>query len=114
MENTKIYNLDYLKEISAGDEDFFNHIIGEFIESAPNSMQEITRLAENQQWPELYQAVHKFASSISLLGMDGIVSLIDEIEKKSKFEKQTDTIQLTVNELNKEISQALSQLKEEY
>ena len=29
MENTKIYNLDYLKEISAGDEDFFNHIIGD-------------------------------------------------------------------------------------
>jgi len=113
MENTKIYNLDYLKEISGGDEDFFNHIIEEFIETTPMTMNEINRLTENHQWHELYQTVHKFASSISLLGMDGIISLIDEIEKKSKFKKQTDSIQLAVNELNKELNMALPQLKEE-
>ena len=79
----KIVNFDYLVEFTEGDADFIKEIVTLFLQNTPSTLQSILEWNEKDDLESLRKEVHKFKSSISLLGiekgMDSILIIENEL-----------------------------------
>lgn len=78
------YNLAYLKELAAGDNNFLQSMIDDFINQTPTTLMHIQEAIDNEDYDEIYRLVHRFIPSIEYMGASFIQKQFREIEQISK------------------------------
>jgi len=89
---TKLYNLEYLEEISGGDQDFINDMLNDFITITPGVISQIESYISSQNWMELYKTLHKFIPSFEYVGGNDVKVELRNIENYAKTQTNTDQI----------------------
>jgi hypothetical protein len=88
----KLYNLDYLEEISAGDKDFIIDMLNDFVNNTPEVLLEIDTCIKSYDWPQLYKTVHKFIPTFEFVGAENIENDLRNLELYSKTQTNLDMI----------------------
>ncbi len=87
----KLYNLQYLEEISSGDHEFIIDMLNDFVKNTPNVLGEIDNCLSTSNWSQLYKTVHKFMPSFDFVGAENIR---DDLRKLEQFTKTQTNLEL--------------------
>jgi HPt (histidine-containing phosphotransfer) domain-containing protein len=69
----KVVNLDYLQELSQGDEGFVQEMIGIFIDENPGEIRELGNSIQLKDYEGIRSSAHKLKSSIPFVGLNRII-----------------------------------------
>ena len=80
-------NMDYLKELSAGNIEFELEMIQLFLKQIPEELQNIEQAIDSNDVQKLKDLCHKVKSSFDIFGLQNISTILGEIVKDQKEEK---------------------------
>ncbi|HEX3009062.1 MAG TPA: Hpt domain-containing protein [Bacteroidales bacterium] len=98
----KRYDLNYLKEISGGDEEFILDMIQTFVQNTPSELLHLKNLAKEQKWDILGEQAHRFAPGLQFLGLISLRPVINKIEDFSFGKKNLEEVPDLINKLEAE------------
>ncbi len=110
----KLYNLDYLNEISSGDKNFVADMLHDFVEISPKTIIEIERLVNLGDWDNLYKVVHKLIPSFEFIGADSIKEDLRNLENLSKTKENTEKIPKLIFNIKNFCSQVVADIKTDF
>jgi HPt (histidine-containing phosphotransfer) domain-containing protein len=110
----KLYNLDYLNEISSGDKDFILDMLKDFVEGSPYNMSEIERLANLHDWENLYKIVHKIIPSFEFVGAEFLNNDLKNLEHFSKTKENTEQIPQLIAKIKIFCNQLVTDIKTDF
>lgn len=108
------YNLEYLNEISGGDEEFINDMVVTFVNTTPQTLDEIKTLVQQKKWSDVYSVVHRFAPSLQFLGASEMENLVDEIENNARNQENTDKIHVSFIMVEEFCNKVIENLKKDF
>jgi len=73
--------LDYLNELTGGDEELIDEMMKLFLENTPEALENLKNLHELMNWDEIKKAAHKFKPTLSYMGIKELEGVVPEIEK---------------------------------
>ena len=111
--DTKLYDLSFVKEMSGNNEEFIKQLIELFIESVPESAQNINNYYKTGNYEKLVCEIHKLKSTIKTVRIPAFTDQIEEMEKLAKSGKNPKRLKHLVFEFNEIMPKAVEQLKEE-
>lgn len=103
QEHADKVDFSYLEKVSGNNKSFIKEIAEAFLKSIPNSIQELDKYSDNENWTELSRVAHKIKPSITLLGVHNLKDKIVKLEEEAKRHKNP----WLINKLSKEISSEL-------
>lgn len=106
------YDLTYLNQVFHGNESMVQEIVQLFLSQAPQFGQDMNACIRQARWSHLHPLAHKLKSSVNMLGMVGLVPLVLDIERISKFEEEPSRLPELVSTLTADmevVCKALSQ-----
>ena len=106
------YDLTYLNQVFHGNESMVQEIVQLFLSQAPQFGQDMNACIRQSRWSHLHPLAHKLKSSVNMLGMAGLVALVLDIERISKFEEEPSRLPELVSTLTADmevVCKALSQ-----
>ena len=106
------YDLTYLNQVFHGNESMVQEIVQLFLSQAPQFGQDMNACIRQARWSHLHPLAHKLKSSVNMLGMAGLVPLVLDIERISKFEEEPSRLPELVSTLTADmevVCKALSQ-----
>lgn len=106
-------NLNYLKELSAGDEKFVKKMIATFVQQTPEMLENIQKHLSNQNWNLLKAVVHKMKPSIGFMGISELKTVVEKLEHYSNKTINLEQIPELVATLNMICGKAIEELNEE-
>ncbi len=108
------YNLTYLNEISSGDQQFVLSILSQFVKDTPVLLNEIREAYKKRDWADLHFLVHKFASTLLLVGLNDIHEEVSRLENFVK--NRTDSMEtgLLVEIVNHRCEVAVQVIKQDF
>ncbi|KAA5544762.1 response regulator [Adhaeribacter rhizoryzae] len=74
-------NLDFLKEMANGDNNFVQDICSMFIQQTPGNLEQLLNLAKEEKWPDAKALAHKMKSSVVLIGNKELETICQDIQK---------------------------------
>jgi HPt (histidine-containing phosphotransfer) domain-containing protein len=80
MSSKMLFQLDYLKEIGSGSDDFIRSIIEMYIEDAPKSLRAIKKSLEEKNYQTIKLYAHKLKSSSRTLHAESLAVIAADIE----------------------------------
>jgi HPt (histidine-containing phosphotransfer) domain-containing protein len=107
----KLYNLEYLEEISGGDKDFIADMLNDFVNNSPVSLSEIEKAVEDQNWSEVYAVVHRFIPTFEFVGAEEIRSRLRIVETNAKTLQQLDLIPGLIAEIKLSLVELIRSIK---
>ena len=78
------YNLDGLKEMAQGNEDFIKNMINVFLEHTPPILEEVNQAFKQGDLQKVGELAHQIKPSIDLMGIESLHQEIRDIEQKGK------------------------------
>jgi PAS domain S-box-containing protein len=113
-ESTKLFNLDYLQQLSRGNDDFIKKLIRIFIEQTPPAVEQIKTAWNEGDWLTIKSAAHRIKPTIDNFGISDLKQDIRAIESlagegqakpelESKIKRLDEIIRLVVEQLQNEI-----------
>lgn len=109
-----IYNLDKIKEMADGDEEFITSVISVFLEEVPQDLESLEKALAEKNYEQVYQLAHKIKPNVDLLGMEQTRAAALEIETLGKSEDNMPQIQKVFPILKTDITQVVSELKKDF
>ncbi|MFN8206383.1 MAG: hypothetical protein U0T82_03105 [Bacteroidales bacterium] len=106
----RAYNLDYLLEISGGDEAFVHRMITEFMSVAPGTLHSIREQVSNMDYQKVKMLIHQFGPQLDYLGLSGSRRMADQIESLCKTQGDWNIIASLLNEIDNAAKEALQEL----
>ena len=82
-EDGKHINLDYLKELSEGNNEFVEEMISMFMEVIPRSINEMQEALVSSDWKTLHLVSHKIKPSYGFIGQQKGAELLQKIERSA-------------------------------
>jgi HPt (histidine-containing phosphotransfer) domain-containing protein len=114
MENKKFFDLSEVKNIVGDDADTVKHMLQIFVDSTPETLDELNQAHLLKNHDELARSAHKMKPSLDLLKIDRLHHVVRTIDKKDKVEQMTpDALQAAVDEMNAVLQVVFSQMKQE-
>jgi HPt (histidine-containing phosphotransfer) domain-containing protein len=110
----KLYNLDYLNEISEGDKDFILDMLTEFVTNTPETITEIETQVVALQWGELYKTVHKFVSTFDFIGAKDAIIELRKLENFAKTSSNVDQIPNLVEKIKSLSTKVIFEIKTDF
>jgi HPt (histidine-containing phosphotransfer) domain-containing protein len=110
----KTYNLDYLIEISGGDEVFVHRMITEFLALAPDSLNLIRQQINNKDYLKLKMLIHQFGPQLDYIGLSGSRRMADQIESLCKTQGDWSLIISLLKEIEHSTREALTELENDF
>lgn len=111
--STKLYDLQFVEEMSGGNEEFIKQLIELFIESVPESVQNINTYYQTDNHDKLCREIHKLKSTIRTVRIPAFAEEIDEMEKLSKTGENPKRLKELIFKFNEVVPAAVEQLKDE-
>jgi HPt (histidine-containing phosphotransfer) domain-containing protein len=110
----KSYNLDYLENISEGDQEFVKDMIQTFIINVPEDLDKIKSWVKNKNWQKVGEDSHRFASSLLFLGLDNLKRIANTIEELGIKQSDVNQIPDLLDQLEKGCYQIIGELKRDF
>jgi len=79
-----LVDLGHLQEVCYNDKGFIKEMVEVFLRTIPKALEEIGGSIKHEEWEETGNAAHKIKPSISFMGIENAIQLIQDIEKCSK------------------------------
>jgi len=108
-----IYNLDYLRSVSGGNEEFIREMVLTFTQTIPAVLEEMKKALENEDWEKLARMAHQIKPSFTLMGLNPLRSSILFIEENSKYSTKLDELPQVVTEFVRQCKIVLPELAKE-
>lgn len=108
----QMINLDYLNEISDGNDDLLIDLVEMFFEQIPEYQKSLTNLYDNKDWYNLGRIAHKAKSAILMVGMNDLAQKLKKLEENAKEGKNINEYQEIIAKFVRESDIALQELLE--
>lgn len=105
------FDLNYLNEISGGDEDFIREMIETFLEETRKDLAYIKALLASENWSELGKTAHKMKSSIKMFGYESIKNQAYFIEQSGKKNENIDVLPGKTQDFINSIEDVIAELQ---
>ena len=105
-------NLNYLKQLSGGNEKFFIELIETFLDMTPKALDKMSQSLVQKEWDELKGIAHRIKPSYGYVGLKDIQVLLTKIEKWDIQKVKTEVIQELLEEIKSTTENAFIQLRE--
>ena len=106
-------NLDFLREISDNNEEFYKQFILLFLTNTPLSLESIYEGIRESNWEKIRQSAHKIKPSFSYIGLKELSTCAAEIEACAKNKENLSKISELYKHLNSACLEAFSELEQE-
>jgi len=113
MEN-KLYNLNYLKELSSGDKEFEDSMISYFISNAPAILENVDQLIADEDWKEIREAIHRFIPNLNMMGAESFIETANTIEVNTEQGISLETVPGMWLQLKEWSIELIDQLKADF
>ncbi|MEO6917394.1 MAG: ATP-binding protein, partial [Chitinophagaceae bacterium] len=108
-----VYDLTMIRGISGGDEEFVYNMILLFIETVPETLEDLNRTFAEENWEMVSKTAHKLKSTVDSMGIKSIYHEIRSVELYAKkAEKLTEMVPM-IRKINSVIETSIKQLREE-
>jgi HPt (histidine-containing phosphotransfer) domain-containing protein len=111
MSEEKLYDLNQLNEIAAGNADFVTRMVKMFLDMTPELVGRIETGLQAQDWTEVRSAAHKMKPSVDMMGVTSLHNVVRNIEVNAKTESNLDQIPELYATLSSTLDQVYDQLK---
>lgn len=81
-----VINIEYLRSLSNGDEDFERNMIKAFSEQMPQELKELKTAIDQKNYKKIRSIAHNMKSTVSYLGLQQLTPLLEQIETESENE----------------------------
>ncbi|MDX1334105.1 MAG: Hpt domain-containing protein [Robiginitalea sp.] len=109
-----IYNLDKIREMAEGDEEFIQSVISVFLEEVPEDLWGLETAVGSGDYEQIYKLSHKIKPNVDLLGMETTRVLALEMETMGKNQENLEGIRERFPRLKKEVEQVISELRNDF
>ncbi|PCJ64067.1 MAG: hypothetical protein COA58_13855 [Bacteroidetes bacterium] len=92
MSEEKLYDLEQLNAIAAGNDDFVTKMVNMFLEMTPALVDRIEAGLQTQDWAEVRSAAHKMKPSVDMMGIKSLHDVVRGIEGNAKTESNLEQI----------------------
>ena len=111
MSEEKLYDLNQLTEIAAGNEEFVTKMVTMFLDMTPGLVDRIEAGLQTQDWVEVRSAAHKMKPSVDMMGITSLYDVVRGIEGNAKTETDLDQIPELYFTLSDTLEKVYEQLK---
>ncbi len=108
-----LINLEFLKEISENNDQFFVEFIQMFLQNTPASITEIENAISTQNWEAIRQAAHKMKPSFNYVGLKELSGISAKIEDLAKKNENMEMIKTNIDQIKKVCEIAYTELEQE-
>lgn len=107
------YNLDEVKEMAGGDDDFLLVVVQTFLEEIPPDVAAMNEAIGNNNPSLAYQFAHKMKPNLQLFGLE-LMEQIRVIEAWSKQGKRKTEVPQAAEKITEKVDVAVSELKTDF
>jgi HPt (histidine-containing phosphotransfer) domain-containing protein len=108
-----LIDLDYLEQLSEGDDEFSINMLSYFLDNTPTVISEMKNFYNAQDWTSLRHVAHKFKPQLTFMGIKTIFNDVEIIEQSAAHVKETDKIPQHLEKVATVCNQAIEELKTE-
>lgn len=108
------YNLEYLTELSNGDEAFKMSMIEYFISNTPTVLSTIDELLDHKNWKEIREVIHRFIPNLNMVGALDFIEDANKIEVYSEKELNLDQVPLLWRKVKENCLELIKQLTQDF
>lgn len=108
---SKLYNLNYLKELSNGDADFENSMISYFVSNTPEMLDRTQMLIDTEDWAQIREEIHRFIPNLNMVGASALLKGANDIEKFTEKRENLDQVPGLWYTLKEQCVQLVGQLE---
>lgn len=113
MSNYQYINLEYLYDMSDGENDFVIEMISDYKKKVPGYINDLQRAMIDGSMEEVKFFAHKLKSSFQFMGVKELVDIAGGIEHRVREEKEFDLIPGEINRIGPLFEIVLAELDEE-
>jgi CheY-like chemotaxis protein len=110
----KLYNLSMVYGIAGGDEGFVKRMIRLFLDTVPQSLRDMERETEQENWEQVGKLAHKMKSTIDSMGIVSLKEPIREIESNGRKREHTVQMRMQVALVGAVMKACIEQLEEDF
>jgi len=108
--NYSYINTEYLEMVSGGSREITEELTSIFRQQAEEFFLQMNNLYEYGNYEELGLLAHKAKSSVAIMGMEGLASLLKELEINARTKSNTGSYQNVITKFQFETSAAIKEL----
>ena len=108
----KLLNLTYLKEVVENNESSVRSILDLFVKQMPEEILLIEKAIEEQDYHAIKGVSHKLKSSVTILGVEELLKVLNALEENAAEKKDLSEIQelfLQLRELSNKVLEEINQ-----
>lgn len=111
--NESLIDLDYLDQLSEGDDDFTISMLSYFLENTPGVLNDMKQFYQDKDWKSLRNVAHKFKPQLTFMGIKSVFNEVETIEQNSANEVNTDDIPELLKKVEAVCVDAMEEIKAE-
>lgn len=109
----KLYDLRFVEEMSGGNREFTRQLMMLFIETVPESLDNINRYYQSKQYEKLSAELHKLKSTVNTVKIPVLTEKIEDFENMCKSDTQNSSLREFVYEFNEVLPAVVEQMEED-
>ena len=110
---SRLYDLESVRELAGGDEDFVQVLVQTFLEEIPPDVDSMQQAIQNGNNKMAYQFAHKMKPNLQLFNID-VIHHIKAIESWSNTTESSSSVSTEIDAIISTISKVIDQLKEDF
>jgi HPt (histidine-containing phosphotransfer) domain-containing protein len=107
-------DISMLYDIAGNDEVFIRKMVYTFLDNIPSNVEKITSFHSQQDWESLYKAAHYTKSSLSIIKINDLYAVAQQIETNAKTCTNLDELSALIETLASQLSVAEQLLLENF
>ena len=111
--NHKHIDLDYLKQISNGSNEFIYQMISVFIDEVPGEISNLEQHLANKDWKALRATAHKMKPSYSFMGVKELEEMVNAVEEFSDTESRQGELAGLIRSIHATTDEVIAELDQE-
>ncbi|TVQ89565.1 MAG: PAS domain-containing hybrid sensor histidine kinase/response regulator [Bacteroidetes bacterium] len=108
-----LIDLEYLEQLSEGDDDFTISMLSYFIDNTPGVIEEMKKFYKEKEWDSLRNAAHKFKPQLTFMGIKSVFQDVENIEQFAAQRRNTDNIPQLIDKTAEVCMSAITEIKAE-
>ena len=107
----KLYDLQQLRDLAAGSEDFVQSMIETFLEHTPGQLDEMLAAYDSGDLQSVGSIAHKIKPNIDLFKIDNITADIRVVEEKGKAGINDESLKSSLDNVRDILRESFNQMK---
>ncbi|HEY8936648.1 MAG TPA: response regulator [Cyclobacteriaceae bacterium] len=109
----KLYDLNYLKNVSDNNEEFIREMVQTFVSTIPQVLMDMEESLKDNDWDKLSRLAHKIKPTFTLMGLDELKTTIVFIETNANKRAELDEVKRNTRMLIEQCRIVVPQLTKE-